>query len=151
MDGLTVRGRELRRRPEKERSATIIEHERERSRRIADLWESQIENPLMRGQLNMAHITLARALLYESRPVRDQEESASIWESVAVLRAAICRHMPRYADRSKLSACYFLVLDRASNLRVGGSSPSRRARILSALQAVFQAASTRWELLRAIV
>ncbi len=67
VDGLTVWGRELRHRPEEERSPTIIEHERQRSRRMADLWERQIENPLMNGQFNMAQITLACALLYESQ------------------------------------------------------------------------------------
>ena len=67
LDGLTVWGRELRHRPEEERSPKIIEHERQRSLRMAALWESQIENPLMRGQFNMVQITLACALLYESQ------------------------------------------------------------------------------------
>ncbi len=67
LDGLTVWGRELRHRPEDERSPTIIEHERQRSRRLADLWERQTESPLMRGRLNMAQVTLACALDYQSR------------------------------------------------------------------------------------
>ena len=67
LDGLAVWGRELRHRPEGERSPTIIEHERQRSRRMHDLWERQIESPLMRGPLNMAQILLACALLYESQ------------------------------------------------------------------------------------
>ena len=66
VDGLTVWGRELRHRPEGERSPWIIEHERRRSERMLDLWESQIEHPLMRGRLNLAQITLGCALLYEA-------------------------------------------------------------------------------------
>ena len=62
LDGLTVWGSELRHRPEEERSPTIIEHERQRSVRVADLWEREIENPLMHGRLNMAQITMACAL-----------------------------------------------------------------------------------------
>ncbi len=67
LDGLTVWGRELRHRPEEERSPRIIEHERQRSRRLADLWEREIESPQMRGELNLAQITLACALGYWSR------------------------------------------------------------------------------------
>ena len=66
LDGLTVWGRELRR-PEEERSPTIIEHERERSRRMTDLWEREIDHPLMRRPLSMAQITLACTLLYASQ------------------------------------------------------------------------------------
>ncbi len=66
LDGLTVWGRELRHRPEEERSPTIIEHERQRSGRMADVWEKEIENPLMRGRLNMAQITMTCALQYGS-------------------------------------------------------------------------------------
>ena len=69
LDGLTVWGRELRHRPEEERSPKIIEHERQRSLRMADLWESQIDDPLMHSRLNMAQITLACALLYESQVI----------------------------------------------------------------------------------
>lgn len=64
LDGLSVWGREIKR-PEDERSPTVIEHERQRSRRMADLWESEIEHPLMNGPLNMAQITLICALQLE--------------------------------------------------------------------------------------
>jgi glutathione S-transferase len=67
LDGLTVWGRELRHRPPNERSPTIIEHERQRSRRMAAVWEGEIENPLMRGRLNMVQIVLTCALQYESK------------------------------------------------------------------------------------
>jgi len=66
LDGLTVWGRELRHRPEQERSPRIIEHERQRSLRLADLWEREILNPQMRGRLNMAQIALACGMQYGS-------------------------------------------------------------------------------------
>lgn len=57
MDGVSVWIRELLR-PGADRSATILEHERCRAQRMADKWESEIDNPLMSGPLNMAQITL---------------------------------------------------------------------------------------------
>ena len=66
LDGLAVWGRELYR-PKDERSPTIVEHERQRSRRMAELWETEIDNPVMRGPLNMAQITLVCALHPESQ------------------------------------------------------------------------------------
>ncbi len=66
LDGLAVWTRELIR-PAGERSPTIIEHETQRSRRMADLWEREIDDPLMRGRLNLAQITLACALGLEAR------------------------------------------------------------------------------------
>ncbi len=66
MDGLAVWSRELSR-PLNERSPTIIEHEASRSARLSDLWEKQIDHPLMRGVLNMAQITLACALGLDAR------------------------------------------------------------------------------------
>ncbi len=66
LDGLCVWGRELYR-PADERSPTIIEHERQRSRRMADIWETEIDNPRLRGPLNMAQITLVCALQLERR------------------------------------------------------------------------------------
>ena len=65
MDGLAVWVRELRR-PENERSPTIIRHETDRSVRMADLWEEQIDHPSMDGEPNMAQITLACALRLEA-------------------------------------------------------------------------------------
>ena len=66
VDGLAVWGREITR-PQNERSPSVLQHEADRSRRMADLWESQIDHPLMRGALNMAQITLACALGLEAR------------------------------------------------------------------------------------
>ena len=66
LDGLTVWGREITR-PTNEQSPTILRHEADRSKRMADLWEREIEHPLMRGALNMAQITLACALGFEPR------------------------------------------------------------------------------------
>ncbi len=61
LDGLAVLGREYRR-PEHERSPTILLHEADRARRMMDLWEQQIDQPMFHGALNLAQITLACAL-----------------------------------------------------------------------------------------
>jgi glutathione S-transferase len=66
LDGLTVWGREITR-PKNEQSPTIIRHETDRSKRMADLWERQIDHPLMREALNMPQLTLACALGFEPR------------------------------------------------------------------------------------
>jgi glutathione S-transferase len=66
MDGLAVWLREVSR-PQNERSPTVLEHEAQRSARMADLWETEIGHPLMRGGLNLAQLTLACALGLEAR------------------------------------------------------------------------------------
>jgi glutathione S-transferase len=66
VDGLAVWGREMAR-PEDERSPTVVQHETRRSERMADLWETEIEHPWMRGRLNIAQITLACGLGLEAR------------------------------------------------------------------------------------
>jgi glutathione S-transferase len=66
LDGLSVWGREMTR-PQNEPSPTIIAHETERSRRMADLWETEIEHPVMHGALNLTQLTLACALGLEDR------------------------------------------------------------------------------------
>ena len=65
-DGLAVWIRELVR-PLAERSPTLLQHENQRCRRMAALWESMIEHPLMNGPLNLAQITLACGLGLEAR------------------------------------------------------------------------------------
>lgn len=65
-DGLAVWNRELVR-PRVERSPTLLEHEDQRCRRMAALWESMIEHPLMNGPLNLAQITLVCGLGLEAR------------------------------------------------------------------------------------
>ena len=69
LDGLAVWGRELSR-PENERSPTILDHEAARSRRLTELWETEITDPLMTGPLNMAQIVLISALQLERRNPR---------------------------------------------------------------------------------
>jgi glutathione S-transferase len=66
LDGLSVWGRENLR-PENERSPGVIQHETDRAQRLADVWEREIDHPLMRGRINMVHITLACALGLEAR------------------------------------------------------------------------------------
>ena len=66
LDGLSVWGREILR-PENERSPGVIQHEMDRARRMADVWEREIDHPLMRSAPNMIQITLACALGLEAR------------------------------------------------------------------------------------
>jgi glutathione S-transferase len=66
LDGLSVWGREILR-PEGEGSSSVIRHESERASRMADLWETEIAHPWMRGALNLAQITLGCALGLEAR------------------------------------------------------------------------------------
>ena len=102
MDGLCVWGRELTR-PEDERSPTIIEHERQRSRRMTDLWESEIEHPLMSGQLNMAQIALVCALQLERRNSgiqwRPGHPKLSVWTDRISERTSIAETLPPRQQR----------------------------------------------------
>lgn len=66
LDGLAVWSRELVR-PRDERSPTVIQHEANRSARMADLWEKEVDHPRMRGALNLVQITLSCALGLEAR------------------------------------------------------------------------------------
>ena len=105
LDGLTVWGRELRHRPQEERSPTIIEHERQRSGRMADLWESEIENPLMHGPLNMAQITMTCALQYGSHVLglewrRGHPTLADWLDAVAERPSVTATAPPASADRA---------------------------------------------------
>ncbi len=97
MDGLCVWGRELNR-PEDERSPTIIEHERQRSRRMASLWEREIDHPLMHGQVNMAQIALVCALHLERRNPgiqwRSDHPKLSEWTNRISERAPIAQTLP---------------------------------------------------------
>ena len=65
LDGLAVWGREITR-PQNEQSPTVLRHEADRSKRMADRWEMEIDHPLMRGALNMAQITLACGLGFDA-------------------------------------------------------------------------------------
>lgn len=66
VDGLAVWSREIAR-SQNERSPTTLQHEARRGERMADLWEAEIDHPLMCGALNLAQITLACGLGLEAR------------------------------------------------------------------------------------
>lgn len=57
VDGISVWVREMRR-PQGERSPTILAHEAARAQRLADFWEREIGHPLLQGPLNMAQMLL---------------------------------------------------------------------------------------------
>ena len=97
LDGLAVWGRELHR-PVGERSPTILEHEFNRSQRMADLWEKQIEHPLMHGELNMAQIALVSGLQLEVRNLefnwRSGRPRLSDWVNRIAERPSIAATIP---------------------------------------------------------
>lgn len=59
-DGISVWTREMNR-PASERSPSLLAHEVARSQRMADIFESYMADPLMRGPPRMAHLILAVA------------------------------------------------------------------------------------------
>lgn len=81
LDGIAVWYREVRR-PENEKSPTIVQHEHDRAKRFADLWEREIAHPLMRGPLNLPQIALVCALGLEPRvpPFRSHERHPALSE-----------------------------------------------------------------------
>ena len=60
LDGIAVYLRETRR-PETERSPTILAHEQARAVRLADFWEREVGHALMQGPINMAQMLLVTA------------------------------------------------------------------------------------------
>lgn len=66
LDGLSVWGREIAR-PENEQSPTVVRHETARAHRLIDLWEKEIDHPIMHGGLNLVQIRLGCALGLEAR------------------------------------------------------------------------------------
>jgi glutathione S-transferase len=65
VDGISVWVREMRR-PENERSPTVLAHEADRAKRLADHWEREINHPLMQGPLNIAQILLVVGIDFAS-------------------------------------------------------------------------------------
>jgi glutathione S-transferase len=97
LDGLAVWSREILR-PQEERSPTVIRHEADRGRRMADLWETEIGHPLMHGALNMVQITLACALGLEARIPefrwRPQHPKLCDWHSAIAARPSFAATAP---------------------------------------------------------
>ena len=52
-------------RPRSGRFAPIIEHERERCRRLLKTWDTEIDHDILRGDFNIVQLTLACALYLE--------------------------------------------------------------------------------------
>ena len=98
MDGASVWLRELRRAPE-DRSATIIEHERQRLDRLADFWEGEIDHPLLQGALNMPQLTLACGLLleewYPGLRWREGRPRLAAWADVYAARRSFVETQPQ--------------------------------------------------------
>jgi glutathione S-transferase len=60
-EGISVWIREMNR-PQNERSPTLLAHEVERARRLADLFEAEVKQPLWRGEPRMARLLVAVGL-----------------------------------------------------------------------------------------
>jgi len=105
LDGLAVWNRELRFRPEHERSPGIIEHESRRSRRLVDLWEKQIQHPLLHDSLNLAQITLICALdleiLNPGFRWRPDHPGLTAWVDRLADRSSIAATRPPTASRAE--------------------------------------------------
>ncbi|MES2563043.1 MAG: glutathione S-transferase N-terminal domain-containing protein [Pseudomonadota bacterium] len=100
IDGLAVWVREIRR-PQNERSPTIIQHEADRAARFTDSWEREITHPLMDGPLNLAQITLACAFGLEPRlpsfRSRARHPILSDWLTRIAERPSIAATVPQAA------------------------------------------------------
>tara|TARA_B100001013_G_C24415907_1_gene365802 strand:- start:5 stop:577 length:573 start_codon:yes stop_codon:yes gene_type:complete len=59
LDGISLWLREYIYRPPEMHSETIIDHERRRASRLADVFEKEVEGEILSGPINMAQITLA--------------------------------------------------------------------------------------------
>lgn len=97
MESLCVWGRVLVL-PKGERSSTVIEHERQRSKRLFNIWESEIDQPLLNGGINMIQITLVCALELDRRnndnQWRPDHPKLSIWADRISERASIAETLP---------------------------------------------------------
>lgn len=102
LDGLSVWVREMQR-PENERSPPVIRHEADRARRLADVWEREIDHPLMNGPLNMIQLTLACALGLEARNPDFQWRSGhpelSRWYERIAARPSFAETVPPNLER----------------------------------------------------
>ena len=82
MDGVSVWTRELKR-PVNDRSQIVIDHERTRAARMVAKWETEIDNPIMRGPINYPQLTLACALCMDQwNPYfewRDEYSNLKAW------------------------------------------------------------------------
>ncbi len=98
IDGLSVWVRELAR-PEEDRSATIIAHEKERARRLTTWWDREIGHALMNGPLNIAQITLICALKLEERGIdfvwREQCPALAQWAGRIAALPSAAKALPK--------------------------------------------------------
>ena len=97
LDGIAVLGRELRR-PEADRSETIIAHEEDRLDRLANVWEDQIGNALLRGPLNIVQMVVVCAIdsieFYAGRSIRNGRPHLTAWHAEMHRRASIAATIP---------------------------------------------------------
>ena len=97
LDGLSVWGREIVR-PKNEQSPGIIRHETERARRMAEVWEREINHPLLRDGLHIIHLTLGCGLGLEARNPdflwRPGHPKLSVWYEHIAARPSFAATVP---------------------------------------------------------
>lgn len=99
MDGCSVWVREYLYRPAEIRSSAIIDHEKARAARLGDFFESEIDNAVLSGPVNMAQITLA-CILHgrDGNPPgfnwREGRPKLSAWVDRLGERPSMARTMP---------------------------------------------------------
>jgi len=100
LDGTSLWWREYLYRTDQERSDTIIRHERARALRLADVFENQVEKPVLSGDINIAQIVLACVLHGrdhanpEDFPWREGRPKLSAWVNKIGLRTSILKTIP---------------------------------------------------------
>ena len=99
LDGLAVWIREMRR-PQNERSPTIIAHEAARADRMLDLWEREIGTPLMQQGPIQQGLTVTHLTLYCALDAARQMTGAEAMAS----RPALAAWHARLGDRPSLVA-----------------------------------------------
>ncbi len=99
LDGLAVWIREMRR-PENERSPTILAHEAARADRMLDLWEGEIGTPLMQQGPIQQELTVTHLTLYCALDAARQMMGADAMAS----RPALAAWHARLGDRPSLIA-----------------------------------------------
>lgn len=97
VDGASVWSREIRR-PTSEQSPTIIAHEEARTRRLTDVWEREMTNPVMTGAFNMVQLTLYCALCamtYNTgRDATPDHPKLQQWQQALSVRPSIAETAP---------------------------------------------------------
>ena len=96
LDGISLWSREYLYREKKHHSEQIIEHERLRALRFADVFEKEVLSPIMYGNLNMAQITLS-CVLHDRK---NNNPEGFLWQDG---RANLCNWVKRIGQHYSIA------------------------------------------------